>query len=97
MSAIELSRIWEAIEAVRSRISDVEASAAHRMSGIENNADSLREELRALSASVDSLTARLEEHMTANMKAYIDATLDVMKNDLRAFVRSLVPVGPHRP
>ncbi len=97
MSAIEISRIKEAIEAVRLRISDVEASAAQRMNGIENNADALREELRALTASVDRLTARLEEHLTANMKAYIDATLDVMKNDLRAFVRSLVPVGPPRP
>lgn len=94
MSAIEIQRIRIMIEEVRERISAVEAAAGERMNGIQGGVDDLGAQLQALRASVDAVTGRLEEHLSLSLKAHIDATLDVMKNELRAYIRSLVPYGP---
>lgn len=92
--AMEIHRIRTALEELRERVTAIETAANERMTGIQGGVDNLGAQLEALRAAVDAVTGRLEEHLSSSLKAHIDATIDVMKNEMRAYVRSLVPYGP---
>jgi Spy/CpxP family protein refolding chaperone len=94
MSAIEIKRIWTAIEDIRGKVSTGSGAGNERMSEMEKQIADLREELRALVASVESASKKLEDQLTSSIKAHVDATLDVVKNDMKAYVKSQIPVGP---
>ncbi len=96
MSAIEISRIWSAIEEIRGSVSAGNGASNDRMVEIDKKLTDLQEELRALIASVETASKKLEEQLTASVMAHVNATLDVVKTDMKAYVNSLVPVGPKK-
>lgn len=93
MSAIEIQTIWTRIHELKDRISELEQAMNGRMNAIQLSVDAMGEDIRGLHTSIETLTRRIEQQMSTTLKAYIDASFDVLRTEMRAYVRGLVPLG----
>lgn len=89
MSLIEIKRIQANVDALKERIEAMEDA----LKELKTVPAPVEETAKGLEDKFNAMTVDLEDKINASVKATVEASVDVIKTELKAFAKTLVPVG----